>query len=58
VDSLSGIDSMSGQPTIDPVGGPVCRYLDRERELSWVALGEMTPQQILDLSHMGAKRLD
>lgn len=57
-ESLPGIDLLPGQPTIDLVGGPVCRHLDRTGERSWSALGAMTPQDILDLSHMGEKRRD
>ena len=57
-ESLPGIELLPGQPTIDLVGGPVCRHLDRTGECSWAALGAMTPQDILDLSHMGEKRRD
>src|SRR5690606_1276032 len=57
-ESLPGIGLLPGAPTIELVGGPVCRRLARQGDLSWVALGEMTPHDILGLSHMGQKRLD
>lgn len=55
---MPGIELLPGEPTIDVVGGPVCRHLDREKERTWAALSEMTPRDILGLSHMGQKRLD
>lgn len=57
-ESFPEMEDLPGAPDPGILGGPITKYLDKIGDRSWKALGRLTPDELLELPHVGRSRLE